>query len=207
MDERDICRNIIIICRQRKVKLSIKWKKLYDDYRQPFVGVLQNRCFLKLKVLQKITIPGLFCNKVAGYKTLTMVFYCGLCELCGMFENTFIEHLLVTDNAKDDKTVTQLNSPYSNYGEVWIIGSCDKFRIFTIKHGFWISLLRRVYLVQELENNSIITYRQITFSIYLSISFLEKIFNIRPFSRFLFFPIDDLMDFSDRLNNPFAKFE
>ena len=66
-------------------------------------------------------------------------------------------------------------------------------------------VLRRVYRVRGFGNHYIITYIQTTFLVYLLSSFLEKICDIRLFSRFLFFPIDVMVDFSDWLHNPFPK--
>ena len=95
----------------------------------------------------------------------------------------------------------------SNYGEARIIGSCYNFQFFTAKHGFWISVSAEVGIQgagvwKQLHNN----LQTKNFSIYLSISFLEKICDIRLFLPFLCFPIDVMIDFSDRLHNPFPKF-
>ena len=95
----------------------------------------------------------------------------------------------------------------SNYGETRIVGSCYNFQFFTAKHGFWISVSAEVGIQgagvwKQLHNN----LQTKNFSIYLSISFREKICDIRLFLPFLCFPIDVMIDFSDRLHNPFPKF-
>ena len=71
----------------------------------------------------------------------------------------------------------------SNYGEVPTIGSSNNFQISTTKHGLNLS--------QCLEGYTCIP-----------INSLEKVCDIRLFSGFLFFPINVMVDFSDRLDNP-----
>ena len=92
-----------------------------------------------------------------------------------------------------------------NYGEVQIVGGCNEFQIFSTNMIFEV-VLRRVYRVLGFENNLIITYRQTTFLIHLSINFLEKISDIWLFSCFLFFPVDIMVNLPDRLHISFPKF-